>query len=223
MSKDNEIYNKIFEGDGSTNEDGVSLEDFVKNYDPKIYDNPSPTVDTAVFSYKDISGSKVNGLKLLLVKRRNHPSIGFWALPGGFVELGESISEASARELMEETGVTDIAPVQIKAFGSPERDPRTTIITTLFTAMVKEDSIRPKAGDDAKDAAFFDIEVKEENNLILLTLENKEKDLKLSAKLKKHRTQSGVLSSEYFELMESDRIALDHAILIVEAFRFINR
>ena len=124
---------------------------------------------------------------------------------------------------MEETGVTDITPVQVKAFGSPERDPRTTIITTLFTAMVKEDLICPKAGDDAADAAFFDIEVKEENDLIFLTLENKEKDLKLSAKLKKHRTQSGVLSSEYFELLGSDRIAMDHAILIIEAFRFINR
>ena len=223
MSKKNEIYNKIFEGDGSLNEDGVSLEDFVKNYDPGMYENPSPTVDTAVFSYKDISGKIISGLKLLLVKRRNHPSIGFWALPGGFVELNEAICEAAARELMEETGVTDITPVQVKAFGSPERDPRTTIITTLFTAMVKEDLICPKAGDDAADAAFFDIEVKEENDLIFLTLENKEKDLKLSAKLKKHRTQSGVLSSEYFELLGSDRIAMDHAILIIEAFRFINR
>ena len=221
MNADKEKYKKIFKGDGSLNEDGLSLDDFVKSYDPKIYDNPSPTVDTAVFSYKDLNEHGINGLKLLLIRRRNHPSIGFWALPGGFVEMNEDISHAAARELMEETGVSSITPVQVKTFGSPERDPRTTIITTLFTALINENSILPKAGDDADDAAFFDIKVQEEDGMINLSLKNEEKDLTLSAVLKKQRKKSGILYYDYYEIAESDHIAMDHAILIMEAWEYI--
>ena len=91
--------NKYFKGDGSCNEEGKSLEEFLEEYDASLYKNPSSTVDTAVFTYKEDS----DRLKILLIKRRNHPSIGQWAIPGGFVDFNEDIDDTARRELEEET------------------------------------------------------------------------------------------------------------------------
>ena len=71
-----------------------SEEEFLKKYDLTKYDRPSVTADTVVFS----------GDKVLMVKRKNFPDKGKWALPGGFMEKGESAEQTAARELKEETG-----------------------------------------------------------------------------------------------------------------------
>lgn len=155
--------NSRFTGDVEKNADGKTLEEFVAEYDPSMYQNPSCTADTAVFVYDEDELSdnpKDMTWKLLLIKRANHPCIGMWALPGGFVELGEDTAAAAARELMEETGVEDVMPVQVRSFSNPGRDPRTHIVTTLYAAVVPESSIRPKAGDDAGDAGIFEIKCK---------------------------------------------------------------
>ncbi len=153
---------KRFLGTGDPNEAGETLQEFVSKYDPALYENPSCTADMAVFIYdrEEAEGGIPAGemhWKLLLIKRGNHPSIGFWAMPGGFVELGEDTAAAAARELREETGVEDVLPVQVRTFSDPGRDPRTQIVTTLYATALPEDSVRPEAGDDAKDAGIFDI------------------------------------------------------------------
>ena len=66
----------------------------------------------------------VNALEVLLVKRSNHPSIGFWALPGGFINLREDLEETARRELQEETGVSGLCMEQIAVYGAMDRDPR---------------------------------------------------------------------------------------------------
>ena len=217
LSKDK---NKYFEGDGSLNEDGLSLEEFLENYDPAIYRNPSSTVDTAVFTYSQ----KEEDLKILLIKRKNHPSIGQWAIPGGFVEFEEDIDVTAKRELEEETGLKGLFPVQVKTYGEPGRDPRTRIVTTLYAALVNENDISPKAGDDAGDAALFAINLEEEgDNLYRLRLSCTDRNLFLSAVLKKEVNEKGLVPITKYRMTKSDGIGLDHGALIADAYEFVMR
>ena len=70
-----------FLGDGSKNEAGETLEEFLEKYDPYKYRNPCSTVDMVVFSYSGEMASRMDQMKVLLIKRKNHPSIGTWAMP----------------------------------------------------------------------------------------------------------------------------------------------
>ena len=214
----NDEKNKYFAGDGSRNEEGKSLKEFLEEYDASLYKNPCSTVDTAVFTYKKDS----DRLKILLIKRRNHPSIGQWAIPGGFVEFDEDIDFTARRELEEETGLTGIVPVQVKTYGSPDRDPRTRIITTLYAALVEEGSINPMAGDDAAEAELFEINLEEINeDTYKLFLTDSEKGISISVDLKKKIIPGAVVPVVKYEMIGSDGVALDHGVLIAEAYEFI--
>ena len=90
--------NSRFCGTGEKNRNGESLEEFLAGYDPKKYDNPSNTTDIVVVCSPEKLERWGQPLKVLLVKRSNHPSIGFWAVPGGFVELKEDLFEGASRE-----------------------------------------------------------------------------------------------------------------------------
>lgn len=130
---------------------GQTLEEFLADYDENRYRRPSVTVDMAVFTLAPQGG----GLCVLLIRRGNHPNIGKWALPGGFVEMNEDLIAAAARELEEETGLTGCCLRQFGAFGAVDRDPRTRVITVGFLALAPLGSLAPQAGDDAADAALF--------------------------------------------------------------------
>ncbi len=106
-----------------------------------IYRNPFLTVDCIVIR---------NNQEILLVKRKN-PPIG-WALPGGFVDYGESLENAAIRELAEETGLKVIDLIQFRAYSDPDRDPRFHTVTVVFIATVEGN---PRAGDDAAVCQFF--------------------------------------------------------------------
>ena len=108
---------EAFRGDGSRNEKGESLEAFLEKYDPYKYKNPCCTVDMAVFGYSGTEPDRAEDLKVLLIRRKNHPSIGDWALPGGFIDLYEDLEESAKRELYEETHIEGVETEQIRAFG----------------------------------------------------------------------------------------------------------
>ncbi|HLA56130.1 MAG TPA: NUDIX hydrolase [Flavobacterium sp.] len=108
------------------------------------------TVDAVVFKKNE------NGNELLLIKRKNEPFKGSWALPGGFVEEDEDLQDAAHRELLEETGVKIETSVQLKAFGKPGRDPRQRTVAVAFMAFVDGNTIA-KAADDAAEAAWFPV------------------------------------------------------------------
>ena len=120
------------------------------------------TVDSVVLSNTN------NKFKVLLIKRRNEPFKDQWALPGGFIEEGEDLEEAAKRELLEETGVKIKSMEQIRAFGKPGRDPRGRMISIAFLSRIfSEEVLSP--GDDAKEAAWYDI-----NNLPELAFDHEE-------------------------------------------------
>jgi len=107
------------------------------------YRNPIPTVDILI----EIDGG------IVLVKRKNPPY--GWALPGGFVDYGESLEVAAVREAAEETGLVVKLLEQFHAYSSPERDPRQHTVTIVFIASAQG---KPVAGDDAGSVDIFTID-----------------------------------------------------------------
>jgi len=93
-------------------------------------------------------------LQVLLVRRKNPPHEGQWALPGGFVDSGESLENAASRELEEETGLARVHLEQLYTFGSPARDPRGRTVTIAYFACLPVDRAQVTAGSDAADAVF---------------------------------------------------------------------
>lgn len=135
---------------------GLTLDEFLAKYDPDKYRHPSVTVDMAVFTMLRTEGEC--DLAVLLIRRGNHPYLGTWALPGGFVEMEEELADAAARELQEETGVTGVQLRPFGMFGGVNRDPRTRVISAGFFAVAPMCSLAPGAGDDAADASLFVVE-----------------------------------------------------------------
>lgn len=96
-------------------------------------------------------------VKILLIQRNNYPFEGKWALPGGFVDLDETLEYAAKRELEEETGIQVNSLKQFYVFDEINRDPRHRTISVVFYEIITKKEIIPKAADDARDAAFFNI------------------------------------------------------------------
>jgi 8-oxo-dGTP diphosphatase len=113
------------------------------------YPHPAVTVDIVVFTIEN------DDLKVLLIQRDLEPFEGQWALPGGFIEIDERLSDAAKRELKEEAGVSANVLEQFYTFGRPDRDPRERIITVAYYALIPSDHISLTAGDDARDAQLY--------------------------------------------------------------------
>ena len=118
---------------------------------PYTYDYPHPavTVDVAVFTIRN------DALKVLLIKRAEAPYRGQWALPGGFVNIDESLDAAARRELDEETGVSGFYLEQLYSFGAPDRDPRERVITVAYYALIPSDRLELRAATDAEGVGWF--------------------------------------------------------------------
>lgn len=218
-----------FLGTGEKNQAGQTLEQFLEEYDPDKYQTPSCTTDAVVFSYTGKECRSVKGIKLLLVKRSNHPSIGCWALPGGFANMRENLEDTARRELAEETGVDNLAMEQIAVYGDYDRDPRTRVITTAFLSLVNEKDVAVKAGDDAADAVWCNVSVECEKlewnqewmkNTYILTVENEDKGLRTKAVVEE-RIRQGLIKEQKFSVKEPGEIACDHAAIIVQAFMIL--
>lgn len=127
-------------------------QEFLQNYDPGKYPRPSVTSDIVLFT---MDGA--DNLSVLLIKRGGHPYKGRWAIPGGFLNAGkESSEEAARRELKEETGLDAAYLNQLYTFSDPGRDPRTHVISVVYTALVPKGKLTGfTAGDDASNAALF--------------------------------------------------------------------
>lgn len=98
-----------------------------------------------------------NRINVLLVKRKNDPFKEQWALPGGFVDKDENLEDAAKREFAEETGIKVKTIEQVRAFGTPGRDPRGRTISIAFLSWLDCEE-NPVAGDDAAETKWFTLD-----------------------------------------------------------------
>jgi len=109
----------------------------------KIYKNPIPTVDAIIHRYSSI----------LLVKRKKDPYKNCFALPGGFVNEGETIEEAILGEVYEETSLEVYTIDILGVYSDPKRDPRGHMLTVVFIVLVVKGN--PTPGDDAQEISWI--------------------------------------------------------------------
>ncbi len=105
---------------------------FLENYNNRIYDTPLFSVDSVLFTYHE------KYLKVLLVKRSNHPDSGKWGVPGGFVDMkkDQSLKDTVIRKLKEKTGVIPPYIEQLVTIGNSQRDKRGWSVTVSYTALL---------------------------------------------------------------------------------------
>lgn len=213
------------------NKQGLTEAEFLEKYDPGIFERPSVTVDMLIFTvvneeeenYRKLPEKK---LKLLMVKRGDHPYLGQWALPGGFVSMQESLEDAALRELKTETNVDNVYMEQLYTWGDVGRDPRTRVISCSYMALSDSVKLNIVAGDDADDAKWFNIRcsITQENKTITekgYILEKlysinlwSDQNEALSATVKVVETVEGRVIKTSREVVESNGIAFDHAKMI---------
>lgn len=212
------------------NRQGLTEEQFLGSYEAGKYERPSVTVDMLIFTVteeekKNYRKLPEKVLKVLMIKRADHPYIGQWALPGGFVKMDESLDEAALRELKEETNIDDIYMEQLYTWGEVERDPRTRVISASYMSLVDGKVLDIKASDDADDAKWFTVSCKlyqeqktvNENGycvqqLIRLKLTSEEESL--NAMIKVTKIVEGKVTKFIREIVENDGIAFDHSKVI---------
>lgn len=204
-------------------------EAFLADYHVEKYERPSVTVDMVLLAigndqvenYRKLPEKK---LKVLLVKRQEYPFKDCWALPGVFATPGETLEEAAMRGLKKETGVDNIYLEQLYTVGTPERDPRTWVITCAYMALVQQERIKLQNAQDK--VGWFDVSLK-------LVKEQKEQkkdivccdsyyELKLgkealTATIVKHEKYKNRTSRTEYEILENDGLAFDHAHIITLA------
>ena len=194
------------------NKDGLTEAEFLAEYNPGNYERPSVTTDILILGMnKDYSS-----LKLLLIKRGDHPFLGSWALPGGFISPNETAYVAATRELKEETGIDDVYLDQIYTFTKPGRDPRTWVMNIAYLSLIS--NLREVSGqDDADDAAWFDLKFTDDS----ITIKNDEKGVAIEYSLKKETFRNGALQYQNYipTLVSTDALAFDHVEIIIEAMK----
>ncbi len=128
--------------------------DFLKHYDPNVFERPNVSVDTVIFT---VSSGR---LQVLLMKRANHPAQGRWSLVGGFVDVArdKNLEATAMRKLAEKTGVKTPYLEQFGAFGNAKRDPRGWSVTTVYFALIPAENITLQAGEGATDIKWAVVE-----------------------------------------------------------------
>ena len=114
------------------------------------YPHPAVTADCLVFAHSD------EGMKLLLIQRKNEPCKGKWAFPGGFMDIDETTIDAARRELKEETGLVVGELHRVGIFDAVDRDPRERIITVAYYTILDKPA-EVSGLDDAAQAKWFSL------------------------------------------------------------------
>ena len=146
---------------------------------------------------------------ILLVKRNKEPFKDTWCLPGGFVKENESIDIAADRILEKETNLSNIYKEQLYTFGELNRDPRTRVISTAYMALIDKQKIDNKL---SKDASWFNIHLKEEDNKVNVILENEEETLEF---IIEKELISETTKKYKYKTIKNEKIAFDHDKIIL--------
>lgn len=209
---------------------GRTEQEFLQAYDANQFDRPSVTVDMLIFTILNEAESNYRKLpekelRVLLVKRGQHPFFGKWALPGGFVGIKESLEDAAIRELKSETNIDNLYLEQLYTWGDPGRDPRTRVISTSYMALVDSSNLVLQAGEDAADAKWFAVNDRllEEKKttgesglrierLVEITLKNGSEDLQYTVKITTEVKDRTAKVSR--KIVSNSGMAFDHGLII---------
>ncbi|WP_138494410.1 NUDIX hydrolase [Paenibacillus pinistramenti] len=212
--------------------DGLTEREFLAQYRPGDYERPSVAADMVIFTVTDAERDSYRKLpekelRILLIRRGGHPFLGKWALPGGFVRPDETTEQAAARELLEETGVGDVYLEQLYTFSDTGRDPRGWVMSCSYMALINSGQLELKAGDDADDAAWFQVSyrlLREQKELLedgyIKTLEYELKlsgEEELTAVVARTVTVKAASTGTDYKIVSSDGLAFDHAKIIAYA------
>lgn len=131
----------------------INEKQFLKSYNIHDYEVPLTSVDMTIFTVRD------EKLQVLLVKRAEHPAIGKWALPGGFINLktDKNLDDTARRKLMEKTAVSAPYLEQVETLGSSNRDPRGWSVTVTYLALINSEDIKFKKDQSSDDIAWVEI------------------------------------------------------------------
>ncbi len=128
----------------------MNEKDFLSSYNKNDYEKPSVAVDLLVFTIEN------NRLKLVMIKRGEHPFKDMLALPGVFVGINETLDQAARRGINEEVGLDDIYFEQLYTWGDIDRDPRMRIISVSYLSLTDVSKIHLHAGKRTDSAALYD-------------------------------------------------------------------
>lgn len=191
-----------------------SEEEFLKNYNSDQFEKLSVTSDILIFSVAD--GVRENYRKLndkhfavLLVKRDDYPFKDKWCLPGGFIRMDETTSEAANRILKKETNLEDIYLEQLYTFDDVNRDPRMRIISTSYMALVDKNKLKYEI---SREASWFNMHILEDEKQINVTFDNG--NVNFSIVIEKILREKTTDRYDY-KVVKNDNLAFDHAKVIV--------
>lgn len=215
------------------NKNKLTEKEFLEKYKPRDYDRPSNTVDMLLFTIddkpvEDVRKLPEKELKILLIKRGNHPYMECFAIPGGFVNIDETLNKAVYRELKEETNVDNVYFEQLYTWGDDvKRDPRMRVISISYMALVAKNNIKPQAGDDACDVKWFSVkkefvssqeadgERKDIYNLILISDDGENK---IAYQVSEKYIKNGIITNKepQYEPLSwtKEELAFDHIQMI---------
>ena len=192
-----------------------SEEEFLKDYDVKMFKQLSMTTDILIISVSEeqTNNYRKNSTKkmsILLVKREDFPYKGKWCLPGGFINPDtETLEECAKRVLKEETNLSKIYMEQLYTFDGLDRDPRCRVVSTSYMALVDKNRLNTKINPNA---SWFNITLYDNSNdLINVALDNDDEIIKFSIK----KTLRELSTDRYkFTIKENNKIAFDHPLVI---------
>lgn len=216
----------------------TSEEEFLKSYDESIYDKPSVTVDMVLFTVgeKQIDNRKRKNLekelRILLIKRKNYPFKGYWAIPGGFIDINESLEASVYKKLKEETNIENVYFEQLYTWGELNRDPRMRVISASYMALVNRNNLKEIKGERTEDIGWFT--VKKElvstkklppdklESIYTLSFVNEEKGIELKYTITENKKIRDFNVEESYvikENNENEKIAFDHVKIINYALK----
>ncbi len=191
-------------------------EEFLKNYNPDKFERLSMTTDILVIS---VSSKKQDNyrkttkkmMSILLAKRDDYPYKDMWCLPGGFLNpKTETLEECAKRVLKNETGLSNVYLEQLYTFDDIDRDPRMSVVSTSYIALIDKNRLDQKISDNA---SWFDIVMYEEDGKsVYITLDNG--DVSFSMEIEK-KLKEKTTDRYKFNVVKNDLLAFDHPVVIL--------
>ena len=190
-----------------------SEEEFLKHYNPDDFERLSATVDILITSVSDTPTQNYRKLNkksfsVLLIKRNTFPFKDKWCLPGGFVDVKETIDHAVERVLANETNLHNIYTEQLYTMGEVDRDPRMRVLSIAYMSLIDKDELTDKLPFNA---AWFDISINERDQFVDIKLKSEKEEINFT--VEKILVQETTARYKY-NVIDNKDIAFDHASII---------